>query len=259
VDLDWIVYPGGHEVEFLNTEAELTIDFITRTKRIPLPSEVVWETSSADVGRCDWVRIDEIADVGNNESFPDVNLAEVPEQIVFGASVAYHGDNLFTVAGLEIGSAALAMGIKNGDQILRIDDLPVLTQADIGHAMTEKVPGDPVEVEIVRDGETMILRGHIPAADVIYRRDVPTASIRAIADGNRINVAANHVGRYTLFISGQQFDLSEPIHVMTNGQTSFSSEVTLDVRFMLERAAEDFDRRMIYEAAIEIVVPAIET
>ena len=259
VDLDWIVYPGGHEVEFLNTEADLTIDFITRTKRIPLPSEVVWETSSADVGRCDWVRIDEIADVGNNESFPDVNLAEVPEQIVFGASVAYHGDNLFTVAGLEIGSAALAMGIKNGDQILRIDDLPVLTQADIGHAMTEKVPGDPVEVEIVRDGETMILRGHIPAADVIYRRDVPTASIRAIADGNRINVAANHVGRYTLFISGQQFDLSEPIHVMTNGQTSFSSEVTLDVRFMLERAAEDFDRRMIYEAAIEIVVPAIET
>ena len=259
VDLDWIVYPGGHEAEFLSIEADLTIDFITRTKRHPFPSEVMWETSHTDVGRCDWVRIDDIADVGNNEDFPDINLAEVPEQIVFGASLAYHGGELFTVAGLEPGSTAHMMGIKNGDQILRINGLSVLAQADLTNALAGKVPGDAVEVELIRDGETLILDGTIPADELIYRRDVPTGSIRAVAEGNQIDVVTSHVGRYTLFISSQQFDLSQPIHVTTNGQTTFSSKVTPDARFMLEQAARDFDRQMIYEAVIEIVVPAIES
>jgi len=62
------------------------------------------------------------------------------------------------------------------------------------------------------------------------------------------------VGLYTLFISSRQFDLSQPIIVITNGLTSFSDVVVPDVRFMLERAAADFDREMVYEAYIEIDV-----
>ncbi|MFC2079704.1 PDZ domain-containing protein, partial [Candidatus Bipolaricaulota bacterium] len=248
VELDWIVYPGGHEMDFLNTEAALTIDYITNTERNPFPSEVVWETSSTEVGRCDWVCIDEIADVGNNEDFHDINLAEVPERIVFGASLAYHGGTLFTVAGLEPASAAHSIGIKNGDQILRIDSLTITTQTDIGNAMVGKAPGDPVEVEIVRSGETMMLTGHIPLPDPIYRRDVLAGSIRATAVGNEIEVSVSHVGRYSLFISSQQFDLAQPILVTTNGQSSFSGEITPDVRFMLERAADDLDRELVYEA-----------
>jgi hypothetical protein len=257
VELDWIVYPGGHEVQFLTTEAELTIDFITGTERNPFSSEVVWETSNTAVGRCDWVRIDEIADVGNNAEFEDVNLAEVPQQIVIGASLAYQGGSLFTVAGLEPGSTAHLMGVKNGDQIIRVGNLEVLNQTDLSVAMMGKFPGDTVEVELIRDGETLALVGKVPPADPIYGRDVPTGSIRAVVDGNAIDVSVSYVGHYTLFISSQQFDLSQPIHVTTNGHISFAGIVSRDIRFMLERAAEDFDRRMIYEAAIEIEVPAI--
>ncbi len=256
VALEWVVYPGGHDVQFLDEEAPLTVAFIERTQRNPHASEVVWETSSTEIGRCDWVRIDEIANVGNNEDFEDINLAEVPDQIVFGASLAYHGGTLFTVAGLEPGSAAHLMGIKNGDQILRIDDLPVLTQQDIGAAMVGKEPGDPVEVELVRDGETIVLTGIIPAADLIYTRNAPTASIRATADGNSIDVSVSHVGHYTLFISSEQFDLSQPITVTTNGDVTFSGIVQPDLRFMLEQAAQDFDRTTVYEAKIGIDVPA---
>jgi predicted esterase len=257
VDLEWIVYPGGHEARFLSTEAEFTIDFVMNTERNPLTSEVVWETSNKAVARCDWVRIDDIADVGNNAVFQDINLAEVTSQIVFGASLAYQGGTLFTVAGLEPGSTAHVMGILNGDQILRIGRFEVLTQADLTVALMGKVPGDSVEVEIIRDGETMILTGIIPADELVFRRDVPTASIRVLADGNQIDVEVSHVGRYTLFISSEQFNLSQPIAVTTNGLTSFSEVVTPDVRFMLKQAAEDFDREMIYETFIEIEVPAI--
>ena len=257
VDLEWIIYPGGHEAQFLTTEAEFSIDLITNTQRNPFSSEIVWETSNTAVGRCDWVRIDEIADVGNNADFQDINLAEITSQIVFGASLAYQGGTLFTVAGLEPGSTAHLLGIKNGDQILRIGRFEVLNQADLTVALMGKVPGDSVEVEIIRDGETMILTGTIPADELIFRRDVPTGSIRVLADGNQIDVEVSHVGHYTLFISSEQFDLSQPIVVTTNGATTFSEVVTPDVRFMLEQAAEDFDREMIYEARIEIEVPAI--
>ena len=257
VDLEWIVYPGGHDAQFLMVEAEFSIDFITSTERNPFPSEVVWETSNTAVGRCDWVRIDEIADVGNNADFQDINLAEITDQTVFGASLAYQGGTLFTVAGLEPGSTAHLMGIKNGDRILRIGNLEVLTQADLTVALMGKAPGDSVEVEIVRDGETLILTGTIPADELIYRRDVPTGSIRVVADGNKIDVSVSHVGRYTLFISSEQFDLSHPITVTTNGLATFSEVATPDIRFMLEQATKDFDRTMIYEAYIEIEVPAI--
>jgi predicted esterase len=254
VELDWIVYPGGHDAQFLTTETEFTIDFISSTKRNPSSSNVIWQTSNTRVGRCDWVRIDEIANVGNNADFQDINLAEIVEQIVFGASLAYRGGTLFTVAGLEPGSTAHLMGIQNGDQIIHINGLAVLTQADLTHALDGNVPGDSVEVEIVRDGEAMYLTGTIPANELIYRRDVPTSSIKVSADGNQIDVEVSHVGHYTLFISSEQFDLSQPIVVTTNGLTVFSGVVSPDIRFMLEQTAEDFDREMVYEAYIEIDV-----
>ena len=257
VDLDWVVYPGGHETQFLTTEAALTIDYITNTVRNPFSSDVVWEASNTAVGRCDWVRIDEIADVGNNAVFEDINLAEISQQIIFGASLAYQGGSLFTVAGLEPGSTAHLMGIKNGDQILRIGQFEVFNQIDLSIAMMGKSPGDQVEVELIRDGETLVLMGEVPAAELIYKRDVPTASIHAVVSGNQIEVSVSHVGGYTLLISSRQFDLSQPIVVTTNGQTSFSEMVSPDIQFMLERAADDLDRQMIYEGFIEIEVPVI--
>jgi len=257
VDIEWTVYPGGHDAQFLSDEAEHTIALISQTSRNPYPAEVIWETSDVAVGRCDWVRIDEIADVGNDEAFEDINLAEIPEQIVFGAAISYRGGTLFTVAGLEPDSAAFYMGIKTGDQILTIDGMSVLTQDDIGVAMIGKAPGDPVEVEIVRDGEPMVLTGHIPAADLIYGRDEMTASVHVTASGNDIDVRVSHVGRYTLLISSEQFDLDRPITVTTNGDVTFSDVVQPDLRFMLEQAAEDFDRKAVYEASIEIAVPQL--
>ncbi len=259
VDLEWVVYPGGHEAQFLATEAEFTIDLISTTTRNPYPSDVVWETSNAAAGRCDWVRIDEIADVGNNVEFDDINLAVLSDRIVFGASLAYQGGTLFTVAGLEPGSTAHLMGIKNGDQIIRLNHLDVLTQADLTYALAGKFPGDTVEAEIIRDGEPLTLTGTIPPDELIYRRDVPTGSIRVHAEDNQIDVAVSHVARFTLLISSEQFDLSQPLEVTTNGVVTFSEKVAPDVRFMLEQAAEDLDRTTVYETYIEIQVPAEET
>ena len=76
------------------------------------------------------------------------------------------------------------------------------------------------------------------------------------ATGNRIEVTARAVARYTLLIRRGQFDLDQPIQVVTNGAESFHARVKPDVRFMLEQAAEDDDRAAISCARIEIIVPA---
>lgn len=252
---DWTAYPGGHDTDFLSLEAERSVAFIQETARNPTRGTLVWETSSTEIGRCDWVQIDRIADVGNNAEFVDLNLLQLPDRIVFGAALAYRGVDQFDVAGLEPGSVAHLMGVKNGDRILRIDDVPVLSQADIGMVMEGKRPFDRIEVTLLRDGEEMELSGSIPGGDPVFTRYLPTASIRAAAHGNRIDVEVRHVGQYRLLLSGRQFDLSLPLIVTTNGQESYAGVVEPSLRWMLEQAATDQDREMVYEAMLVIEVP----
>ena len=48
------------------------------------------------------------------------------------------------------GSAAQEAGIREGDQIVAIDGIPVASVADVKVALTDKSPGDPVQVEVRR-------------------------------------------------------------------------------------------------------------
>ena len=91
--------------------------------------------------------------------------------------------------------------------------------------------------------------------DSVYRRDRLTGSIYVSAKGNEIAVTTRNVGRYTLFLSSEQFDLATPIRVTTNGKESFFGDVAPDIEFMLRQAAVDRDRRAVYEARIEIIIP----
>ena len=74
------------------------------------------------------------------------------------------------------------------------------------------------------------------------------------ANGNRIDVTARAVARYTLLIRRDMFDLDRPIQAFTNGALSFNARVKPDLDFMLEQAGEDDDRSAVYSAKIEIQV-----
>jgi dienelactone hydrolase len=256
VDIDWTAHPTGHSIQAVARERSSVVAFIESVEREPHPARVVWETSDVAVGRCDWVRIDEIADVGNNRGFKDANVWPLKSEIRFGASFAYRGaDAGFIVAGVEPWSTAHFAGVKTGDRIVRIDEFPVKTGDEVPAIIVAKNPGEPIEIEVVRDGEALVLHGQIASIDPVYPRDEITASIEVVADGHRIDVTVRNVARYTLFISGEQFDLDRSIVVSTNGVEVFSGVLEPDVRFMLEQAASDEDRRAVYQTAIEIIVP----
>lgn len=78
--------------------------------------------------------------------------------------------------------------------------------------------------------------------------------LRVKASGNRIDVTARGVARYTLLISRKMFDLHRPIQGFTNGAESFNARVKPDLDFMLEQPGEDDDRSAVYSAKIEIQV-----
>ena len=259
IDIDWTAHPTDHEIEAVNLERPAVVSFIGRVERDPHSSRVIWETSDVTVGRCDWVRIDEIADVGNNRDFKDANIWPLKEEIRFGAAFVYqNAETGFLIMGVEPWTIAHFAGVKVGDKIVRIDDDAVETGYEVPAIIDAKSPGDPVEIEVVRDGETLILHGEVPQIEPAYPRDEMTGSIEAVASGNRVDVTVRNVARYTLLISSALFDLNEPIVVVTNGVGTFSGIVTPDVRFMLVQAARDDDRRTVYEAKIETVVPPVE-
>ena len=259
IDIDWTSYPTGHDIQAVSLERPSAIAFIESVERDPHSARVIWETSDVAAGRCDWVRIDEIADVGHNVGFKDANAWPLKDEIRFGASLSYQGlGKGFIVAGVEPWSIAHFAGVKTGDKIVRIDEYPVETGYEVPAIIDAKNPGERIEIEVIREGETLVLIGEVTPIEAIYPRAKMTGSIEAVANGNRIDVTLRNVARYTLFISSEQFDLTEPIVVLTNGSGSFSQVVEPDVRFMLEQASRDNDRSTVHEARIEIVLQGAE-
>ncbi|HWV45124.1 MAG TPA: hypothetical protein VN039_03710 [Nitrospira sp.] len=58
----------------------------------------------------------------------------------------------------------------------------------------------------------------------------------SIAGSNRIEVKAEHVQRYSLFLNEQLIDVSKPLTVVTNGRLSFEGTVTPSVETLLRQA-----------------------
>ena len=59
--ITWTDYPeSGHDDSYMKEEEPKVNQFLLKTVRDPAPKHLVWETVSPKVGRCDWVRIDEV-------------------------------------------------------------------------------------------------------------------------------------------------------------------------------------------------------
>ncbi len=69
VRITWTDYPAsGHDGSYIDREVPKFIQFALKTVRDAAPKHLVWETANPKVGRCDWIRIDEVRDVGNNQA-----------------------------------------------------------------------------------------------------------------------------------------------------------------------------------------------
>jgi hypothetical protein len=91
-------------------------------------------------------------------------------------------------------------------------------------------------------------------ASITY--DGQSALVDAVRDGNTVTIEAYHARRFTLLISPDEFDLDQPIRIVTNGEVSFEGLVEPRVATLRKWAARDHDRTMLFAAEIKVEIDA---
>jgi poly(3-hydroxybutyrate) depolymerase len=264
--IEWQGFPkAGHDPRYLAEDRPRFDKFLGTTKREARRAHVVWETTNPDVGRCDWLRIDEVKDVGNNHDIQDVNLLSfdgppIPVDLLTNIDPQSKGPGLRVLRVVEGGPTAKA-GIEAGDVIVTVEGVEVKAVQDLNDIFIDKIfpkkLGDPIAGELRRGNEIrkFTLTSEKTPPQPVLKRTQPAGAVEARAQGNRIDVKARNVAEYTILVDPEQFDLSQPIEVVTNGKESFRGIVAPDVRFLLNQFAADNDRATIYCARIEVVIP----
>jgi hypothetical protein len=132
----------------------------------------------------------------------------------------------------------------------------------------------PTSLTVVRDGshfqafDWVRLDATDPIAafseDLVDKRDerikrrVYAKLDASIAGSNRIEIKAEHVQRYSLFLNEKMIDFSKPLMVVTNGRLSFEGTVTPSVETLLRQARlrQDPERLFSIQLTIAIAKPA---
>ena len=94
-------------------------------------------------------------------------------------------------------------------------------------------------------------RVHWLIIDELARRG-QAGRVEVVKRGQTVQVSTSDVRRCRLLISPAEFDLSQPVRVVTNGVTSFDGVLDTNLETLLKWAASDLDRSMLFATEIEI-------
>ena len=83
----------------------------------------------------------------------------------------------------------------------------------------------------------------------------PSGRVELVRDDNVIRVRSQGVRAYRLLLSPEELDFDRPLTVFTNGRQSWQGRLERDARTLLEWAARDNDRTMLFGAELEIRLP----
>ena len=91
-----------------------------------------------------------------------------------------------------------------------------------------------------------------PPARRLFARRGPTGRVDLVRTGNTVRAITRGVAAFTLLLSPDQFDFARPITIVANGRTVFEGRVRKDLGTLLEWAAGDNDRTMLFGAELRI-------
>ena len=90
---------------------------------------------------------------------------------------------------------------------------------------------------------------------LLPRRQSRSGRVDLVKRGNTVRATTTGVAEYTLLISPDQFDLTSPLTVVTNGHVSFTGKVEKSLLILLKWASRDDDRTMLFGAEIHVRNP----
>ncbi len=91
-----------------------------------------------------------------------------------------------------------------------------------------------------------------PELVVLGDKPKRAGGLSVVRQGNTVEVVAVGVRRYRLLLSPEEFDLGADVVVRTNGHESFRGRVARSLETLLEWAAEDVDRTMLFAVQLEM-------
>ena len=86
----------------------------------------------------------------------------------------------------------------------------------------------------------------------LFERRERSGRVDVLKTGNAVEAVTRGVASFTLLVSPDTFDLSQPIKVTANGKTVFDAKVQPSVATLMKWAARDNDRTMLYAAELDI-------
>ncbi len=87
-----------------------------------------------------------------------------------------------------------------------------------------------------------------------FSRPKKSGRVDLVRKGNTVEATTQGVAAFTLLISPDEFDFSQPVKVVANGREVFNGKVQRDLKTLLKWAAKDNDRTMIYGAEVKIAL-----
>lgn len=249
----------GHDVRWWPEEADAIERFLAATPRNPLPDRISWETESESrFNRCHWLLITGLREVRPEDStFEDVNT--IPQPYSLGVEMEEADGEGVRLTRIADGSLGDAAGLRRRDVVVMLDDTPVRNIADLNQAVgrLELDYGSAFQLTVRRGTRQLQFRIQVP--DSPHGRPAfplkdPSGRVDLQRRGNLVEARTRGVRSYTLLISPDQFDFSQPIRVVTNGRESFNGLLVPDPAVLLSWAAKDNDRTQLFAAELPIRV-----
>ena len=261
--IDFRAQPNaGHDTSWWEDEAPAMDAFMAEWSRRPLPPRLSWETETTDrYNRAHWLVIDELGAVEGEPSLESHNTIVDPTQLNLGINmlgVMDSGLKLIEIGGDSIASAA---GLQSDDNLIGIEGEFNPSVEDLTQALQGFAPGQQIPILVQRGGEELELALVYPEQAAPQSREAfpqsgPSGRVELDQQRNQVTASTRGVTRFTLLLSPDQFDFTQPVTVVTNGVTVFDDVVEPDVEALLRWAAIDQDRTAMFGAELSIAVEA---
>jgi hypothetical protein len=258
VDLVYQPQPNAaHDTSWWPVVKDPLERFVADHPRHPLPDALSWESGPPNVpSRAHWLIVDKLGGPQGDPALTDLNRMPARPALDFGIRVS--GSRINRVL---TGSNAEAMGLRSGDLVTGLNNQPIALGTDVAEVLRNFPPGRPLILNVTRGQETIRVTGRFAptvlpgVADRLFSRQAESGRVDLVRTSNRIDAKTQGVSRFTLLLSPDQFDLSRPITVTVNGLTVFDALVRKDLQTLLEWAARDNDRTLLFAAELPIDVP----
>ncbi len=128
--------------------------------------------------------------------------------------------------------------------------------ADLAHnrahwLVIDKLGTTSSDVKNLPDANDISLDG-LSIRESLFEHRARSGRVDLVRTGNTVEALTRGVTDFTLLISPDAFDLSQPIKVTANGKTVFDAKVQPSTATLLKWAARDNDRTMLYAAEISV-------